>query len=157
MCACSCARGQGSAGSRDLYDAVVMTKKMLSHLRQDVTRSCESIIYEIEDIGQALGRGVETTMQSINFISLSSLRDTLADPQKHALEKVVPCGAKMSKSCTCVLTDSCLRRAQGAFEGGGPFTNHGCQAAPHVRERESISKRLAPHQITSQHRQASNN
>ena len=70
MCTCSCAWGQGSAGSRDLYDAVVMTKKMLSHLRQDVTRSCESIIYEIEDISQALGRGVELSLQSINFISL---------------------------------------------------------------------------------------
>lgn len=83
---------QGSVGSRDLYDAVVMTKKMLTHLRQDVKLSCENIIYEIEDISQVLGRTVESTLQSINFVNLSSLRDTLADnsSSKHVLSKVSP-------------------------------------------------------------------
>lgn len=76
------ARAQGSAGSRDLFDAVVISKKMLTHLKQDVKRSCESIIYEVEDISLVLGRTLESTQQSITFASLSSLRGVYAAEPK---------------------------------------------------------------------------
>jgi len=36
---------------------------MLDHLKQDVKRSCASIIYELADIYECLGRECETTLQ----------------------------------------------------------------------------------------------
>ena len=42
---------------------MVVKNKMIEHLKQDVTRLCASIIYELADINEILGRTVGSTLQ----------------------------------------------------------------------------------------------
>ena len=68
---------QGKASQ--LHDELMMTKRLMEHLKQDVKRSCDSIVFELADITVALGRVREETLQSINFVQLAYLRQNLAD------------------------------------------------------------------------------